>query len=63
MTYSRVFVNNSTGPGTVTVRDTAGNSTPLAVTNIGIDSVAPKITISSTATDKITLSVTDPVEG
>ncbi len=63
MTYSRLFMNNSSGPASVTVRDTAGNATPISVTNIGVDSIAPKVTITTPSANKVTLSATDPVDG
>ncbi len=63
MSYSRLFINNSTGPASVTVRDTAGNATPISVTNIGVDSVAPKITVTTPSANRVTISVTDPTDG
>lgn len=56
-------MNNATGPASVTVRDTAGNATALPVTNIGIDSVPPKVSISSPSVDKILLTATDSTVG
>lgn len=56
-------MNNATGPASVTVRDTAGNAVALPVTNIGIDSLAPKVSISTPSVGKITLTATDSIIG
>ena len=63
MRYARIFMNNSTGPASVIIQDTAGNGTPVAVTNVGVDSVPPQITVSPPSANKITIQAIDPVDG
>jgi hypothetical protein len=62
MTYSRVFLNNSAISSAVSVQDTAGNIGTTHTTQIGVDTVPPKVTASISGTTVI-LNVSDPSEG
>lgn len=62
MKYSRVLVNNSTISSSVSVEDTAKNIGNSYTTQVGVDTIPPKVTASISGTT-VTLNVSDPAEG
>lgn len=66
MTYTRILTNSvSAAPYAVNVRDTATNTGPAFTPDIGIDTIPPKVTATTSGTSSATtvnLVVTDLIE-